>query len=222
MQKNKRIKKIIYIYIGILLILSTTNNKYFLKSNFLQNNKLEIMYLGSNENIKKNLQELNNKNLFFIKKSNINKKIKNEPIVDNFFIFKKYPSTLYVDIVNTKLLAITKKNENNYFIGSNGNLIEFYENDYDLPFVYGDVEINKFLDLMNVMNKLNFNYNEIKNLYYLKSKRWDIETKYGLFIYLPIDISDQLFETLILIIDHMRLENISRIDLRQKNQIILW
>lgn len=72
------------------------------------------------------------------------------------------------------------------------------------------------------MKKLNFNYNQIKNLYYFKSKRWDIEIKNGLLIKIPRDLIDQSFETVIKIMNYSKHKNISMIDLRQKNQVILW
>lgn len=224
MQKKKESKKKIYIYLLIFFMLTTFSNSKFLDFNFFQNDKLEILYKNqqTDENVKKILSKFSNKNIFFLKKQDIKNLIDNEPIVENFSIYKNYPSTLKVDVINTEFLAIIKKNQNNYFIGSNGNLIKFYDNNYNLPLVYGEVEIDKFLQLIKIMKKLNFNYNQIKNLYYFKSKRWDIEIKNGLLIKIPRDSIDQSFETVIKIMNHSKRKDISMIDLRQKNQVILW
>ena len=49
--------------------------------------------------------------------------------------------------------------------------------------------------------KLNFDFDEVKNLYFFKSGRWDIETKNGLLIKLPkkelkksLEIFDKFFK----------------------------
>ena len=224
MQEKRRSRKNIYIYLLIFFMVTTFNNKYFLNYKFFEKNKFEVIYKNEieNNNIKNFFLKLSNKNLFFLKKFEIKNQINSEPIVESFFIFKKYPSILYVDIINTKFLAVIKKNLTNYFIGSNGNLIKFYENNYDLPFVYGEFETDKFLQLINIINESNFDYNEVKNFYYFKSKRWDIEFKNGLVIKLPRDSIDKSLEMAIKILENNQQKNISNIDLRQKDQIILW
>ena len=66
-----------------------------------------------------------------------------------------------------------------------------------------------------------FDFKEIKNLYYFKSKRWDIETKDGLLIKLPKENLVKSFELFINILNNKDLQNMNIIDLRQNNQIIL-
>ena len=51
----------------------------------------------------------------------------------------------------------------------------------DLPFVFGDLNINEFLNFKNEIDQSNFNFEDITKLYYFKSKRWDIETSERIF-----------------------------------------
>ena len=142
-------------------------------------------------------------------------------IVENFFVFKNYPSSLNIKIERTKFLAIIKKNGSNFYIGANGNLIQIDDKKTDLPFIFGDIDISKFLELKSIIDNSKFNYNDIKNLFYFKSKRWDIETKNGLLIKLPRKNLNNSFELLINIINKKDMQNINNIDLRQNNQVIL-
>ena len=63
-----------------------------------------------------------------------------------------------------------------------------------LPFIFGDVDIKEFLKLKNVIDNSSFNYDDIKNLYFFKSKRWDIETKNSLIIKLPSEKLEKSFQ----------------------------
>ena len=90
-----------------------------------------------------------------------------------------------------------------------------------MPFIFGDIEISEFLKLKKVIDNSNFNYNDIKNLYYFKSKRWDIETKNGLLIKLPHENLVKSFKLLLNIFYEKDFKNIKNIDLRQNNQVIL-
>ena len=48
-------------------------------------------------------------------------------------------------------------------------------------------KIDELIRLMIRMDNSEFNFDQIKNLYFFKSKRWDIETKAGLIVKLPLD-----------------------------------
>ena len=60
----------------------------------------------------------------------------------------------------------------------------------------------------------------IKNLYYFKSKRWDIETKNSLIIKLPSEKLEKSFQIISKIFYNKEF-NFNIIDLRQNNQVIL-
>ena len=142
-------------------------------------------------------------------------------VIEKFSIFKNYPSNLIIDIKKTKFLARTKKDNLNYYIGSNGNLIKIMDIKTEVPFVFGEIAIEELLKLKNIIDKSGFDYNDIKNLYYFKSKRWDIETKDNLIIKLPIENLETSFEILLQIYQEEEFGGFKTIDLRQNNQIIL-
>ena len=218
-----QINRKIFIYLFIFFILGTFTNKNSLNLSFPKIDNYEISGLNEIQRNKiiKDLYGLQNQNLFFLKKNEISEIIDTHKIVEKFFVFKNYPSHLIVKIEKTNFLAITKKNGLNFLIGSNGNLINADNYKIDLPFVFGNIDISEFLKFKKTIDNSSFDYSEIKNLYYFKSKRWDIETKDNLLIKLPIKNLETSFELLFKIDNSINFNNLKIIDLRQDNQVIL-
>lgn len=218
-----QINRKILIYLFIFFILGTYTNKKFTNFRLPAINNYEIVGLNEvkNTQIFQDLSNLKNQNLFFLKKNEISKIINSHKVIDNFYVFKNYPSNLNVVIEKTNFLALTRKNGVDFFIGSNGNLIETQNYKDNLPFVFGDIEISEFLKLKKIIDNSDFNYTEIKNLYYFKSRRWDIETKDNLLIKLPTKKVESSFELLLKMYNKEEFKDFKIIDLRQDNQIIL-
>ncbi len=220
---QQQISKKIIIYLFILLILGTFNNKYILNLNFSKKEGFKIIDLSEfNDNSLVNeLNTLKDQNLFLLKKDKVLTIINNHKIIENFSFFKNYPSNLNVKIEKTKFLAVTKRNGSNYYVGSNGNLILMKKNNIDLPFIFGEIEVAEFLELKRIIDNSSFDFNDIKNLYYFKSKRWDIETKNDLIFKLPVKNIHLSLKIISKIKKEIDLNNFKIIDLRQKNQVIL-
>ncbi len=219
----QQISKKVIIYLSFLFLLVTTNNINLLKFNFLKIMNLDIVGLNHLEKIefRESLNFLKDENLLFLDKDKITKKIFLNNNIEDLFIFKNYPSDLKIIIKKTQFLAVTKKGTQDYFIGSNGKLIMTNNKNEDIPFIFGDVNIDDFLKLKNLITNTEFDYDKIKNLYYFKSTRWDIETKDGLIIKLPLKEIESSLKNLSKILVSEKFVNIKVIDLRQKNQIIL-
>ena len=77
------------------------------------------------------------------------------------------------------------------------------------------------MKLKKIIDDSNFNYEDIKNLYYFKSKRWDIETKNDLIIKLPIKKLEDSFEILSKLLNKKEFNDFKTIDLRQDNLVVL-
>ena len=71
-------------------------------------------------------------------------------------MFKRYPSSIKIKIEKTNFLASTNINGKNYLVGSNGKFIDKKEFSEDLPFVFGNFEIKKFLELKNIILQTDF------------------------------------------------------------------
>ena len=138
-------------------------------------------------------------------------------------MFKEYPSKININLNKTHFLGVTKINNNDYLIGSNGKFIKKREDQsYNLPFIFGIVDVNDFLLLKEILDKSNFEDSKIDSFYYFKSKRWDIKIEEDLIIRLPSEININLLNKVAQIIEDENFKNFKTLDLRQTNQIITY
>ena len=220
---HQRKGKKIFIYLFLLLIVGSINNTALTKIEFKNIKNIEISGLSENENINllKDIKDLNLDNIFFIDRNKISKIINSNSLVESYEIFLKYPHTVDIKIKKTIFLAKININGKIFLIGSNGKLIDIISLDKEVPFIFGKPQINEFIQLLNIIEKSKFSFNEIKNLYFFPSKRWDLEFKNNIILKLSKDNTqlslDQAFE----IINDKNFNNIKVVDARIKNQIIL-
>ena len=113
LQKNKKI----ILYLFLFIIIGTLNNRNLRNENFLKDININITGLDEISNIELinslNLLEMNN--LFFLDKKKIKKILNSNNLIENFFIFKKYPSTLNIKVYKTIFLAQLKKKDDIFF-----------------------------------------------------------------------------------------------------------
>ena len=160
---HQRISKKIIIYLFIFFTLVTISNKN-LSNDFYTIKKLNINGLNASETRKINndLKIFRNINIFLFDNNNISKKIYSNKVIEKFTIFKNYPSTLNIEVKKTKFLAITKKNNNDYLVGANGNLIKINNTVSDLPYIFGNINVNNFLYFKEIIDNSNFKFNDVK------------------------------------------------------------
>ena len=222
---HQRTNRKIIIYLFLFAILASVNNFKYINLQLFKIDFINISGLNDTEN--SNLYEIitdyKKKNIFFIDNLEISKNINSNNLVEKFWVFKEYPSTININLIKTNFLGITKINNIDYLIGSNGKLIK-KRNDqvFDLPFIFGSVDANDFLILKEILDKSNFDASKIENFYYFKSNRWDIKTKKGLVIRLPSEVNVNLLNTVNQIIEDENFKNIKTLDFRQTNQIITY
>jgi cell division protein FtsQ len=214
-------KKIIF-YISLVIILGTFNNKNLKNFDLPKINMVNIegIEFNDNEYLKiMNLIKLNN--LLSIQKSQIKEILNSNNLIEEYEVFKKYPSSLEIRIEKTNFLASTNINGKNYLVGSNGKLINTKDYSQNLPFIFGNFETEKFLEFKNIILQTDFKYNNIKNFYYFPSGRWDIEMISGVLIKLPITGIKESLNLSIDLLEDKEFSNIKILDIRQKNQIVI-
>ena len=221
MHLRKSNKSIFYFF---LLIMFGSINNINLRN--IEINKIKSINVDGFENkeniiITEKIADLKLDNIFFLDSKKIKKVLETNPLVDKYNVFKNYPSSLKIYIVKTKFLAKINIDGNTLIIGSNGKLSDNYLGSDELPFIFGKPNVDEFLEFKKIFDKSKFEYDQVKNLYFFPSKRWDIEFKNNKILKLPeksVDISlDYLFEFL----NDENFPNIKIIDARIKNQIIL-
>ena len=203
--------------------MGSINNIALTKINFEKIKSIQISGLNQNQNIKilESIKNLNLKNIFFLNGDEISKIIDSNSLVENYEIFKKYPNALDIKIERTEFLAKINKNGKIFLIGTNGKLSDVKFLDKELPFIFGKPKIEEFIKFTNVIEQSKFSLNQVKNLYFFPSKRWDLEFKNDIILKLPKKHTklslDQAFE----LINDNNISNVRVVDARIKNQIIL-
>jgi len=183
-------KQKLFIYIFFLLLLTTFNNLSLSNSEYLKLkiNQIKVSGLNSKNNIQISEEFnklLHQKNIFFINKNYFIKILEKNNLIHSFKVKKIYPNSIEVKVKKTELLAITNYNKNKFFIGSNGKLINFESSSENLPYVFGKIKIENFIKFTKIITKSKFNFEEISELYFFPSGRWDIKNKKGILIKLP-------------------------------------
>ena len=214
-------KKIIF-YISLVIILGTFNNKNLKDFDLPKINIIDIegIEFNNNEFLKiTNLIKFNN--LLSIQKSQIKEILNSNNLIEEYEVFKRYPSSLEIKIKKTNFLASTNVNGKNYLVGSNGKFINTKNYSKNLPFVFGNFKTEEFIEFKNIILQTDFEYNNIKNFYYFPSGRWDIEMISGILIKLPITGIKESLNLSIELLSNMKFRNIKILDIRQKNQIVI-
>ena len=220
---HQRISRKIVIYLLIFFSVSSIGNFHLINFNFLKNVRFNITGLDDLNilNMTNNLNNLKIKNIYFLNKSNVSEIIESNTLVENYSVNKKYPSNLVIKIIDTNFLAKINLNNEIYIIGSNGKLINNNNKNDNLPFIFGKPEINEFLNFKRLIDESKFSYDQIKNLYFFPSKRWDVELNNQLILKLSKnDIKDSLNQAFEFF-NNNNFKEIKLIDARIKNQIII-
>ena len=219
-------KQKLFIYLFFLLLLTTFNNLSLINSEYLKLKINQIKVSGlNNENNLKISEEFNKlayqKNIFFISKDHFINILEKNNLIHSFKVTKIYPNSIEVQVKKTELLAVTDRNNKKFFIGSNGKLINFESYNKSLPYVFGKIKIKDFIEFKKIIAKSKFNFEEISELYFFPSGRWDIKNNKGILIKLP---ETNLLKALNLAY-HITINEIFKndkvIDLRIYNHVIL-
>ena len=216
MQQRKSKKILIYFF--LLLVVGSINNINLNGLKFQNINDINITGFDTKNKLilLKEIENFNLNNIFLISKIDLINEIESNSLVENYSIFKRYPSSLDVSIEKTKFLAKINKDGQIFYIGSNGKFIKNNSLNNKLPFIFGNPEVFEFFKIKETIDKSKISYTEIKNLFFFPSKRWDLELIDNTIIKLP---NDNINFALNLAIEF--LNDNKFIDARIKNQIIL-
>ena len=181
----------IYFYIFSFIFLTKIINLNFL-------NKIKQKFLIKNININTREIEIKNKifnktnylikkNIFFLNSKKLKSNLNDLNFLEDVKIRKDYPSTITISAKQTELLAITFVNQKKFYLGQNGELIDFsqFKNIQKLPIIFGKFSVSDYLDLKKELNEQNIHSNIILKYYFHKNKRWDLYLKENIIIQLP-------------------------------------
>ena len=220
---HQRKSKKILIYFFLLFLIGSINNHQINNVSFYKINNIEVIGLDEKENndIFRKIQNLDSKNIFFIDKNKYKDVLSSNPLVESYFVKKKYPSSIRIETQRTEFLAIINYTGKLYLIGSNGKLLEQSYSSKILPYIFGSPEIDEFLVFYRKLKESKISYNEIRKLFFFPSKRWDIELKNKVLIKLPKENNIKSLNQVYDLLNEDQFKKINILDARIKNQIII-
>ena len=219
----QQISKKILVYFFLFIIFGSLNNKNLAQLKFPNIEKIKIEGLEvENEEFQKSLDLFKMETLFNLDKLKVREFLNSNNLIEEYVISKKYPSSLEIKIIETELLALLNKRGKSFYIGSNGKLIEAEDVVKNLPYIFGDPNIEKFLSLKKMIDSSKLDYNDVENLFFFPSGRWDIEMSSGVLIRLPIKNVEKSLELSLNLLDYKQFDNIKSIDARPRNQVITY
>ncbi len=219
----QQISKKILVYFFLFIIFGSLNNKNLAQLKFPNIEKIKIEGLKTeNKEFQKSLDLFKMKSLFHLDKLKVRELLNSNNLIEEYVISKRYPSSLEIKIIETELLALLNRKGKSFYIGSNGKLIEAEDMVKNLPYIFGDPNIDKFLTLKKMIDSSKLDYNDVENLFFFPSGRWDIETSSGVLIKLPIENIEKSLELSLNLLDYKQFDNIKSIDARPKNQVITY
>ena len=220
---HQRKSKKILIYFFLLLLVGSINNIGLSNLKFKEIVNINVVGLNDYENVilLQKIKDLNLNNIFLINKKEIINLINHNTLVEKYSISKKYPSSLDIKVQKTKFLARINNNGKIFLVGSNGKLSKNDFSNKKLPFIFGKLDINEFLNFKKIIDQSKFSYNEITNLYFFPSKRWDLELKNNTIIKLHQNFTKNSLDLVFEFLHNNDFKNNKIVDARIKNQIIL-
>ena len=221
MQQRKSKKILIYFF--LLFLVGSINNNNLNDLKFRDISNINIIGLDIKEKaiLLKNIKNLNLDNIFIINRNHLINELELNSLVEKYFIFKRYPSYININIEKTKFLAKINKNGKIFYLGSNGKLTKNNFSNSQLPFIFGNLDIIEFFSIKKIIDKSKISYAEIKNLYFFPSKRWDLELKNNTVIKLPHENTNLALKSAVEFLHKNEFKDNKIIDARIKNQIIL-
>ena len=219
----QRINKKILVYFFLFIIFGSLNNKNLAQLRFPNIERIKIEGLETkNKEFQKSLDLFKMETLFHLDKLKVRELLNSNNLIEEYVIFKRYPSSLEIKIIETEVLALLNRKGKSFYIGSNGKLIETEDMVKNLPYIFGDPNIDKFLSLKRIIDNSKLDYKDIENLFFFPSGRWDIEISSGVLIKLPIENIEKSLELSLNLLDNKQFENIKSIDARPQNQVITY
>ncbi len=220
-------KKKIYFYLLTLLLFSSTFNfniiSKFKKLNLITH--INILGLSEKEKdfVEKKLEIFINKNIYLINKDEIENRLKINSFLHNYSVVKVFPSKLLVNVKKTEFIGKTIIGGKYFYIGKNGKLTEseIVEKEYNLPQVFGSFKVEQFLKLQDILSTNGFKLSKIKNYYYYKNNRWDIEYHNNIILKLPSNNIEKSLKDYSSLLKVKKIVSDKLIDLRIKNKIII-
>ncbi len=216
-------KKYIFFYLVIFLILSSIHNTNFESKNFFSINKIDVVGLNKSNNLllENKLVDLIGYNIFTLEKESF-KFINSLNFIKDYNIKKIYPNQLIVNLEPAKAISVVKYLDKFVILGNNGKIIHLDRIPINIPIVTGTNDIKKVFQTLEMIDKSNFNVENIKEIEFFLSDRIDIEFKNKKKIRFPINYTIDDFNFALSLLNDDEYSKSKILDLRIPSRLITY
>ena len=224
-----KLYKIFFLFILLIFLTTYTPKKFDLISSkegggFFNIQKIEIVNnnLISDQKIKSDLKNLYGQNIFFIKPKSLEEILDKIDLINKVELKKKYPDTIKVKVYEEHPTAILNKKNKKFFIMESSKLIPFTDNIAfeNLPTVFGEESEIHLVSFLQSLKNAEFPTPRIKNFYFFKIGRWDIQLKNNQVIKFPFKNVNEAINRSIQLMNRKDFVKYKIIDLRISGKII--
>ena len=225
----KKLYRIIILLVVLTFLTTYSSNEFNVfpekKNTFFKIRNIKIVnnHLIDENKIIEKLTEIYEKNILFIERNDIEKPLKSIDFLEKVEVKKKYPNTIIINVYETKPVAIFFKENSKYLLDNSSNLIPFNESLFsdNLPNIFGEGAEKNFINFFNQLGNNNFPKQRVKNFYYFKIGRWDLELSNNQIIKFPASKMVEAIQQSVELLTRKDFENYNVIDLRIHGKIVV-
>ncbi len=216
-------KKYIFFYLIIFLILPSIHNSNFKDYNFFIVKNIEVVGLEKSKNhlLEKRLEDLIGSNILSINKESF-KFFDSINSIRNFNVKKMYPNQIKVYLQPAEPIGIVKYLNELIVLGNNGKILNLKNLPKNIPKISGSNDIKKIFQTLEIIDKSNFDVENIKKVVFFSSGRIDIELYNNKKIKFPINSKIDDFNLGLRLIENEKLNKSKILDLRIPNKVITY
>ena len=212
-----------FIYLLIILLLTSINNYNFYNKKIFKIDQVEVKgFLKSKNNLIKNeINYLLGMNIFFVKKSYF-KKLIDRNDTKELIVKKVYPNKIIINFIPAKPICIILFDDNKIILGDNGKKLDIEKIEKKIPIITGSKNISNIFKVINLLRVSKLDYYKIHEIIFFQSGRFDLNLDNKTLIKFPIKYTEDIINYSSNLLNDKKFANSKVIDLRLKNKIIKY
>ena len=216
-------KKYIFFYLIIFFVLSSIHNSSLKYNNFFTVKKIDVIGLSNSKKplLEKKLVDFIGYNIFTLESKSF-KFMNSINFIKDYNIKKIYPNELKVYLEPAKAISVVKHFDKLVVLGNNGKIIDFENLPMNVPKVTGTNDIKKVYQTLKMIDKSNFDIEDVKKIEFFVSDRIDIELKNKKSVRFPINYTIDNLNFAFKLLDDDKYSKSKILDLRIPKKVITY
>ena len=212
-----------FIYLLIILLLTSINNYNFYNKKIFKIDQVEVKGFLKSKNtlIKDEISYLLGMNIFFVKKSYF-KKLIDRNDTKELVVKKVYPNKIIINFIPAKPICIILFDDNKIILGDNGKKLDIEKIEKKIPTITGSKNISNIFKVINLLWVSKLDYYKIHEIIFFQSGRFDLNLDNKTLIKFPIKYTEDIINYSSNLLNDKKFANSKVIDLRLKNKIIKY